>query len=147
MKKFLFAILIALTGFAQQVFASNNVVNNTSCDIRVTAVIYSASTATSCSVIITCMTVTVAAHSTATLPGCVAVGTDDLLGFDVCWADAICATVPCVSIGNSTGPYPCASFPAGPVSMPACGSCSPTTTPVTVTWVRATAGGANLVIG
>ncbi len=82
MKKFLFATLITLVGLAQQVFAAD-VVNNTACDVDVTAVVYNTST---CAVTITCMTVTVPAHSTATLPGCVAIGTSELLGFNVCWA-------------------------------------------------------------
>jgi hypothetical protein len=145
MKKFLFATLIALTGLAQQVFA-NDIVNNTNCDVRVTAVVYSASTA-ACSVLRTCMSVTVPAHSTASLPMCVVAGADELLGFDVCWSDVPCATIACASIGNSTGPYPCAQFPAGPVFLPPCDSCSPAVGSVRISWLYATAGGANLIIG
>jgi|GEM_PF-1027445 len=142
MKKFFLATLIALIGLAQQALASD-IVNNTGCSVKVTALVYNTST---CNVTLTCMTVTVPAHSTATLPGCVASGTTELLGFEVCWADVICATIPCISIGNITGAHPCTQFPLGPVYLPACSGCSPTTARVKVAWDLASTSG-NLVIG
>lgn len=142
MKKFFLAMLIALMGLAQQALASD-VVNNTSCSVRVTAVVYNTST---CNVTLTCMSVTVAAHSTATLPGCVAIGTTELLGYDICWADPICASIACASIGNITGAHPCTQFPLGPVYLPACGACSPTTARVKVSWDLVSTSG-NLIIG
>lgn len=142
MKKFFLAMVIALMGLAQQVLASN-VVNNTSCDVKITAVLYNTST---CNVTLTCMSVTVPAHSTATLPGCISSGTTELLGYDICWANSICASIACASIGNITGAHPCAQFPLGPVYLPACGTCSASTAGAKIAWdLTSTAG--NLIIG
>jgi len=143
MKKFLFATLIALIGLAQQAIA-RDVINNASCSVRVTAVLYNTST---CTVSVTCMSVTVAGGSTGTLPECVPTGTTELLGYEVCWADAACAIVPCVSIGNSAGQYPCTQYPAGPVFLPACSGCSSAASGVKVHWIYPPLGGADLVIG
>ncbi|HXS36042.1 MAG TPA: hypothetical protein VN721_05040 [Flavipsychrobacter sp.] len=146
MKKFLFATLIALIGLAQQVFAGD-VVNNTSCDVKVTAVAYNIST---CTVSLTCMSVTVSAHSSATLPGCIISSTTELLGFNVCWNVISCGTPECVSIGNSAGPYPCTNYPAGPVYLPtaACSTCAASgAATVKVHWVYLPTGVADLVIG
>lgn len=142
MKKFFLAMLITLTGLAQQAFA-RDVVNNTSCSVTITAVLYNTST---CNVTLTCMSVTVPAHSTATLPGCISSGTTELLGYDICWADPVCASIACASIGNITGAHPCAQFPLGPVYLPACGTCSGTATRVKVAWDLASTVG-NLIIG
>lgn len=142
MKKFFLATLIALIGLAQQALA-RDVVNNSGCSVKVTAVVYNTST---CNVTFTCMAVTVPAHSTATLPGCVAVGTSELIGFEVCWANVICASIPSVSIGNNTGAHPCTQFPLGPVYLPACSSCSPAASGVKVAWDLASTSG-DLIIG
>jgi len=142
MKKFLFATLIALIGLAQQAMA-RDVVNNTGCSVTVTAVIYNTTT---CTVSLTCTSVTVAAHSTGTLPICVPTGTTELLGYDVCWTDATCAAVPCVTIGNITGAHPCTQFPLGPVYLPACSGCSTSASGVKVQWDLITPAG-NLIIG
>lgn len=142
MKKLFLVMFMALMGLAQQVLASD-IVNNTSCAVKVTAVLYNIST---CNVTFTCTSVTVPAHSTATLPTCIASSTTELLGYDICWADPVCASIACASIGNITGAHPCAQYPFGPVYLPACGACSPTTARIRVAWDIATTSG-NLIIG
>ncbi|MGN6567723.1 MAG: hypothetical protein ACTHJ0_07215 [Flavipsychrobacter sp.] len=142
MKKVFLAMLIALMGLAQQVLA-RDVVNNTNCAVTITAVAYNTST---CAISLTCASITVPAHSTATLPGCVTISSTELLGYDICWADPVCASIACASIGNITGAHPCAQFPLGPVYLPACGTCSASTAGVKISWDLATTAG-NLIIG
>ncbi|HXS36043.1 MAG TPA: hypothetical protein VN721_05045 [Flavipsychrobacter sp.] len=130
MKKFFLATLIALMGLAQQAMAVN-ATNNTNCSVDVTALLYNVST---CGTTLVCTTVTIPAHSTVTFSTCVPSSTTELIGYSICWADAVCATIACATIGNSTGPYPCAAYPAGPVYLPTCGLCSGTASKVKISW-------------
>jgi hypothetical protein len=136
MRKLIFLVMIALIGISKQVSAAD-IVNNTSCPVTVQIVFYNPLT---CNVTGTCSFLTIAAHSTVVIPTCIS-STTSLLGFEICWALSSCTN--CVSIGNSSGPYPCPQFPAGPVTLfTNCSACS-TSVVVTIAWSSA----GDLIIG
>jgi len=137
MKKLALLLIIALIGLSQQSKAAD-VVNNTNCAVSVQIVFYNPST---CAVTSTCTVLSVAAHSTVTIPtDCISTSVA-LLGFEICWSPSVCTN--CASIGNSTGDHPCAQFPAGPVTLYTdCSTCVAITPFVTIAWSSA----GNLVI-
>lgn len=128
MKKSVLILLFALIGISLQLCAAD-IVNNTNCGVSVRIVFYNSN---DCSIINTCTTLSVPAHGSVTIPPCIS-STVSLRGFEICWSPAVC--INCATIGNFSGPHPCADFPFGPVPLgTGCSECTVSPTPIFIHW-------------
>ena len=115
MKQFLIIALLCIFGYTAH--AQPKIVNNTNCNIRVTALCYDPNT---CMQVSTCGTFLVPAGTTLPLPTCVC-PMPMLQGYTVCRQAAGCGPV-CVSVGDAAGPWPCPAYPPSN-NLPPCGPC------------------------
>lgn len=113
-KLFLITVLAFVSVFVKA--QSVDIVNNTTCAIKVTSLCYDEH----CSVIAICDVVVVSPGNPLQVQMCSQCDNPNQRGYEICWNAAGCSN--CVNIAGP-GSTPCSQFPSSNV-LPRCGSCT-----------------------